>query len=168
MHSAAFAPRELLSGNFVDNITREGFKIAHDISSYSFVALAKEFKGIINDGGSLLTLSYLGSEKVIKNYNVMGLAKASLESNVRYMSHALGDNNIRVNAISAGPIKTLASAGISGFNEILKHVEEKSALKRNVTLDEISNTALFLSSNDASGITGQIIYVDCGFNISGF
>ena len=168
VHSAAFAPRELLSGNFVDNITREGFKIAHDISSYSFVALAKEFKGIINDGGSLLTLSYLGSEKVIKNYNVMGLAKASLESNVRYMSHALGDNNIRVNAISAGPIKTLASAGISGFNEILKHVEEKSALKRNVTLDEISNTALFLSSNDASGITGQIIYVDCGFNISGF
>ena len=115
----------------------------------------------------MLTLSYLGSEKVIKNYNVMGLAKASLEANVRYMSHSLGKKNIRVNAISAGPIKTLASAGISGFNEILKHVEEKSALKRNVTLEEVANTALFLASNSSSGITGQTIYVDCGFNISG-
>ena len=167
IHSAAYAPRELLSGDFVDNITREGFQIAHDISSYSFTALAKEFKEIINNKGSMLTLSYLGSEKVIKNYNIMGLAKASLEASVRYMSHSLGNNNIRVNAISAGPIKTLAAAGISGFNEILKHVEEKSALKRNVTLDEIANTALFLSSDNASGITGQTIYVDCGFNISG-
>ena len=167
IHSAAYAPRELLSGDFVDNITREGFQIAHDISSYSFTALAKEFKEIINEKGSMLTLSYLGSEKVIKNYNIMGLAKASLEASVRYMSHSLGNNNIRVNAISAGPIKTLAAAGISGFNEILKHVEEKSALKRNVTLDEIANTALFLSSDNASGITGQTIYVDCGFNISG-
>jgi|TARA_B100001996_G_scaffold181564_1_gene138708 enoyl-[acyl-carrier protein] reductase I len=167
IHSAAYAPRELLSGDFIDNITREGFQTAHDISSYSFPALAKEFKEIINDEGSLLTLSYLGSEKVIKNYNIMGLAKASLESSVRYMSHSLGSNNIRVNAISAGPIKTLAAAGISGFNEILKHVEEKSALKRNVTLSEIADTALFLSSNNASGITGQIIYVDCGFNTIG-
>ena len=167
IHSAAFAPRELLSGDFVDNITRDGFNIAHEVSSYSFVAVAKEFRDILNDKASLLTLSYLGSERAIKNYNVMGLAKASLESNVRYMSLSLGGKQIRVNAISAGPIKTLAAAGISGFNEILKHVEDKSALKRNVTLDEVANTAIFLSSDLASGITGQIIYVDCGFNISG-
>ena len=167
IHSAAFAPRELLSGDFVDNITRDGFQIAHDISSYSFAALAKEFRNIINIDGSMITLSYLGSERVIKNYNIMGLAKASLESNVRYMSHSLGSNNIRVNAISAGPIKTLAAAGISGFNEILKHVEDKSALKRNITLDEVANTALFLASSQSSGITGQVIYVDGGFNISG-
>jgi enoyl-[acyl-carrier protein] reductase I len=167
IHSAAFAPRELLNGDFVDNITREGFQIAHDISSYTFVALAKEFSEIINPNGSMLTLSYLGSERVIKNYNVMGLAKASLEANVRYMSHSLGHKNIRVNGISAGPIKTLAAAGISGFNEILKHVEDKSALKRNVTTVEVANTALFLASELSSGITGQIVYVDCGFNISG-
>ena len=167
IHSAAFAPRELLSGDFVDNITRDGFLMAHDISSYSFAALAKEFREIINDNGSLITLSYLGSEKVIKNYNVMGLAKASLEANVRYMSHSLGANNIRVNAVSAGPIKTLAAAGISGFSEILKHVEEKSALKRNISLEEVANTAVFLASNESSGITGQVIYVDAGFNISG-
>ena len=167
IHSAAFAPRELLNGDFVDNITREGFQVAHDISSYTFVALAKEFGEIINPNGSMLTLSYLGSERVIKNYNVMGLAKASLEANVRYMSHSLGHKNIRVNGISAGPIKTLAAAGISGFNEILKHVEDKSALKRNVTTVEVANTALFLASELSSGITGQIVYVDCGFNISG-
>ena len=167
IHSAAFAPRELLSGDYVENITREGFQIAHDISSYSFAALAKEFNDIINTNGSLITLSYLGSERVIKNYNVMGLAKASLEANVRYMSHSLGNKNVRVNGISAGPIKTLAAAGISGFNEILKHVEDKSALKRNVTTLEVANTALFLASESSSGITGQIIYVDCGFNISG-
>ena len=167
IHSAAFAPRELLNGDFVDNITREGFQIAHDISSYTFVALAKEFNEIINENGSMITLSYLGSERVIKNYNVMGLAKASLEANVRYMSHSLGPKNIRVNGISAGPIKTLAAAGISGFNEILKHVENKAALKRNVTTVEVANTALFLASDSSSGITGQIIYVDCGFNISG-
>ncbi len=167
IHSAAFAPRELLSGDFVDNITRDGFQMAHDISSFSFAALAKEFREIINNGGSMITLSYLGSEKVIKNYNVMGLAKASLEANVRYMSHSLGENNIRVNAISAGPIKTLAAAGIGGFNEILKHVEEKSALKRNISLEEVANAAMFLASNQSSGITGQVIYVDAGFNISG-
>ena len=167
IHSAAFAPRELLSGDFVDNITRDGFQIAHDLSSYSFTALAKEFRDIINIDGSMITLSYLGSERVIKNYNVMGLAKASLESNVRYMSQSLGPDNIRVNAVSAGPIKTLAAAGISGFNEILKHVEDKSALKRNITLEEVANTALFLASTQSSGITGQVIYVDGGFNISG-
>ena len=167
IHSAAFAPRELLNGDYVDNITRDGFQIAHDISSYSFAALAKEFRGIISPYGSMLTLTYLGSERVIKNYNVMGLAKASLEANVRYMSHSLGSNNIRVNAVSAGPIKTLAAAGISGFNEILKHVEDKAALKRNITLEEVANTALFLASDQSSGITGQVIYVDGGFNISG-
>ena len=167
IHSAAFAPRELLNGDYVDNITRDGFQIAHDVSSYSFAALAREFRDIINPCGSMLTLTYLGSERVIKNYNVMGLAKASLEANVRYMSHSLGSNNIRVNAVSAGPIKTLAAAGISGFNEILKHVEDKAALKRNITLEEVANTALFLASDQSSGITGQVIYVDGGFNISG-
>ena len=167
IHSAAFAPRELLNGDYVDNITRDGFQIAHDISSYSFAALAKEFRDIISPCGSMLTLTYLGSERVIKNYNVMGLAKASLEANVRYMSHSLGGNNIRVNAVSAGPIKTLAAAGISGFNEILKHVEDKAALKRNITLEEVANTALFLASDQSTGITGQVIYVDGGFNISG-
>ena len=167
IHSAAFAPRELLNGDYVDNITRDGFQIAHDISSYSFAALAKEFRDIISPCGSMLTLTYLGSERVIKNYNVMGLAKASLEANVRYMSHSLGGNNIRVNAVSAGPIKTLAAAGISGFNEILKHFEDKAALKRNITLEEVANTALFLASDQSSGITGQVIYVDGGFNISG-
>ena len=167
IHSAAFAPRELLNGDYVDNITRDGFQIAHDVSSYSFAALAKEFRDIISPCGSMLTLTYLGSERVIKNYNVMGLAKASLEANVRYMSHSLGSNNIRVNAVSAGPIKTLAAAGISGFNEILKHVEDKAALKRNITLEEAANTALFLTSDQSSGITGQVIYVDGGFNISG-
>ena len=167
IHSAAFAPRELLNGDYVDNITRDGFQIAHDVSSYSFAALAKEFRDIISPCGSMLTLTYLGSERVIKNYNVMGLAKASLEANVRYMSHSLGSNNIRVNAVSAGPIKTLAAAGISGFNEILKHVEDKAALKRNITLEEVANTALFLVSDQSSGITGQVIYVDGGFNVSG-
>jgi enoyl-[acyl-carrier protein] reductase I len=167
IHSAAFAPRELLNGDYVNNITRDGFQIAHDISSYSFTALAKEFRDIISPSGSMITLTYLGSERVIKNYNVMGLAKASLEANVRYMSHSLGSSGIRVNAVSAGPIKTLAAAGISGFNEILKHVEDKAALKRNITLEEVANTALFLASEQSSGITGQVIYVDGGFNISG-
>ena len=168
IHSAAYAPREELSGDFLDNITREGFKVAHDISSYSFAAVAKEFKSIIRPGGSLITLSYLGSERVIQNYNVMGLAKASLEANVRYMANSLGEKQIRVNAISAGPIKTLAASGIKGFGEILKHVEDKAPLKRNISLDDVSNVGLFLSSDLSSGITGQVIYVDCGFSINGF
>ena len=168
IHSAAYAPREELSGDFLDNITREGFKVAHDISSYSFAAVAKEFKSIIRPGGSLITLSYLGSERVIQNYNVMGLAKASLEANVRYMANSLGEKQIRVNAISAGPIKTLAASGIKGFGEILKHVEDKAPLKRNINLDDVSNVGLFLSSDLSSGITGQVIYVDCGFSINGF
>ncbi len=168
VHSAAFAPRELLSGDYLESVTREGFKVAHDVSSYSFAALAKSFKDTINQDGALLTLSYLGSERVVQNYNVMGLAKASLESNVRYMASSLGTKNIRVNAISAGPIKTLAASGITGFNEILKHVEEKAPLKRNITQEEVANAALFLLSEHSSGITGQTIYVDCGYNIVGF
>ena len=168
VHSAAFAPRELLSGDYLESITREGFNVAHDVSSYSFAALAKSFKDTINQNGALLTLSYLGSERVVQNYNVMGLAKASLESNVRYMASSLGTKNIRVNAISAGPIKTLAASGITGFNEILKHVEEKAPLKRNITQEEVANAALFLLSEHSSGITGQTIYVDCGYNIVGF
>lgn len=168
VHSAAFAPRELLSGDYLESVTREGFKVAHDVSSYSFAALAKSFKDTINQNGTLLTLSYLGSERVVQNYNVMGLAKASLESNVRYMASSLGSKNIRVNAISAGPIKTLAASGITGFNEILKHVEEKAPLKRNITQEEVANAALFLLSEHSSGITGQTIYVDCGYNIVGF
>ncbi len=168
VHSAAFAPRELLSGDYLESVTREGFKVAHDVSSYSFAALAKSFKDTINQNGALLTLSYLGSERVVQNYNVMGLAKASLESNVRYMASSLGKKNIRVNAISAGPIKTLAASGITGFNEILKHVEEKAPLKRNITQEEVANAALFLLSEHSSGITGQTIYVDCGYNIVGF
>ena len=168
VHSAAFAPRELLSGDYLESVTREGFKVAHDVSSYSFAALAKSFKDTINQNGALLTLSYLGSERVVQNYNVMGLAKASLESNVRYMASSLGTKNIRVNAISAGPIKTLAASGITGFNEILKHVEEKAPLKRNITQEEVANAALFLLGEHSSGITGQTIYVDCGYNIVGF
>ena len=168
VHSAAFAPRELLSGDYLENVTREGFNVAHDVSSYSFAALAKSFKDTLNQNGALLTLSYLGSERVVQNYNVMGLAKASLESNVRYMASSLGTKNIRVNAISAGPIKTLAASGITGFNEILKHVEEKSPLKRNITQEEVANAALFLLSEQSSGITGQTIYVDCGYSIVGF
>ena len=168
VHSAAFAPRELLSGDYLENVTREGFNVAHDVSSYSFAALAKSFKDTLNQNGALLTLSYLGSERVVQNYNVMGLAKASLESNVRYMASSLGTKNIRVNAISAGPIKTLAASGIAGFSEILKHVEEKAPLKRNITQEEVANAALFLLSEHSSGITGQTIYVDCGYNIIGF
>ena len=168
VHSAAFAPRELLSGDYLENVTREGFNLAHDVSSYSFAALAKSFKDTVNQNGALLTLSYLGSERVVQNYNVMGLAKASLESNVRYMASSLGTKNIRVNAISAGPIKTLAASGIAGFSEILKHVEEKAPLKRNITQEEVANAALFLLSEHSSGITGQTIYVDCGYNIIGF
>ena len=168
VHSAAFAPRELLSGDYLESVTRGGFQVAHDVSSYSFAALAKSFKDTINQNGALLTLSYLGSERVVQNYNVMGLAKASLESNVRYMASSLGTKNIRVNAISAGPIKTLAASGITGFNEILKHVEEKAPLKRNITQEEVANAALFLLGEHSSGITGQTIYVDCGYNIVGF
>lgn len=167
VHSVGFAPGDELNGNFVDVTTREGFRIAHDISSYSFVALAKAARSMMHDNSSLLTLSYLGAEKVLQNYNVMGLAKASLESNVRYMAGSLGREGIRVNAISAGPIKTLAASGIKSFRKMLAENARRAPLRRNVTTEEVGNAAAFLCSDMASGITGEIMYVDGGFNITG-
>lgn len=169
IHSVGFAPAHELNGNYVDVTTREGFSMAHDISSYSFVALAKGAKnhGMLKESSNLLTLSYLGSEKVLPNYNVMGLAKASLEANVRYMAVALGGDGVRVNAISAGPIKTLAASGIKSFRRMLNENSGRAPLKRNVTQEEVGNAAAFLSSDMASGITGEVMYVDCGFNITG-
>ena len=166
VHSLAFVPKEALSGDFVEQTTRENFKIAHDISSYSFTALAKAAIPYLNPDASLLTLSYLGAERTMPNYNVMGLAKASLEANVRYMSHSLGSKGIRVNAISAGPIKTLAASGIANFDKMYDFNERHSALKRNVTTEEVGNVAAFLCSDLASGITGEITYVDGGMNIT--
>ncbi len=168
IHSAAFAPRDQLSGKYLDNITREGFSIAHDISSYSFTALAKAFKDNLNESASLVTLSYIGSQRVVQNYNLMGLAKASLESSVMYLAESLGDKKIRVNAISAGPIKTLAASGISGFNKILEIYEEKSPIKSNINAHDVAKVAYFLLSDFSSAITGQTIYVDNGFNIIGY
>lgn len=169
IHSVGFAPAHELNGNYVDVTTREGFGIAHDISSYSFVALAKGAKkqGMLKESSNLLTLSYLGSEKVLPNYNVMGLAKASLEANVRYMAVALGGDGVRVNAISAGPIKTLAASGIKSFRRMLNENSGRAPLKRNVTQEEVGNAAAFLCSDMASGVTGEVMYVDCGFNITG-
>lgn len=166
IHSIAFVPKEALDGDFVQATTRENFKIAHDVSSYSFTALAKEALPFLNNNASLLTVSYLGAERTMPNYNVMGLAKASLEANVRYMSHSLGDKGIRVNAVSAGPIKTLAASGIANFDKMIGYNEKHAALKRNVTIDEVGNAAAFLCSDLASGITGEITYVDGGMNIT--
>lgn len=164
VHSVAFAPREALSGNYLDAVNREAFRIAHDVSSYSFAALAKGgLKLMEGRDAALITLSYLGAERSIPNYNVMGLAKASLEANVRYMAQAIGPKGIRVNGISAGPIKTLAAAGIGGFNKILNFVEENAPLRRNVTIEDVGNAGLFLLSPLASGITGEILHVDAGF-----
>ena len=168
IHSAAFAPKELLSGKYIDNITREGFTMAHDISSYSLTALAKAFKDNLNRSSSIITLSYIGAERVVQNYNIMGLAKASLECSVKYLADSLGEEEIRVNAISAGPIKTLAAAGISGFNKILDIYKEKSPLKKNITTDDVANVAYFLISDLSSSVTGQTIYVDNGFNVVGY
>ena len=168
VHSVAYAPRNELEGSYLDSVTREGFLIAHDISSYSFTALAKAGRNMMQRrNGALLTLSYLGAESVIPNYNVMGLAKASLESNVRYMADSLGPEGIRVNAISAGPIKTLAASGISGFGKMLDHVEKSAPLRRNVTIDDVGNAAAFLCSDLAVGITGEIVHVDSGYHIVG-
>ena len=168
VHSIAFAPRESLSGNYLESVSRESFQIAHDISSYSFSALAKAAHPLmLGNNGSLLALTYLGSQRAFPSYNVMGLAKASLEANVRYMASSLGADNIRVNAISAGPIKTLAAAGIGSFSKLLSFAERTAPLRRNVTIDEVGNTAAFLLSDLASGITGEITYVDAGFNTSG-
>ncbi len=167
IHSVAFAPREELEGDYVEKVTREGFKLAHEISSYSFTALAKAGRDMMQGrNGALLTLSYLGAMRVAPNYNVMGLAKASLEANVRYMAASLGPEGIRVNGISAGPIKTLAAAGIRNFKKLLSHGEKLSPLKRNVNIEEVGNAAAFMCSDLASGITGEITYVDAGYNIT--
>ena len=165
IHSIAFAPREALAGDYLDSVNREAFRIAHDVSSYSFAALAKAGLPMMQGRrAALLTLTYLVAERSFPSYNVMGLAKASLEANVRYMAQSLGPKGIRVNAISAGPIKTLAAAGIGSFGKLLAHSEKQSPLRRNVTIDEVGNTAAFLCSDLASGITGEITYVDAGFN----
>ncbi len=165
IHSVAFAPRDELAGSFIDCTTREGFKAAHDISSYSFTALAKAGHEMMQGrNGALLTLTYLGAVRAIPNYNVMGLAKASLEANIRYLAQSLGPEGTRVNGISAGPIRTLAAAGISDFRKMLDYYENHTPLKRGVTIDEVGDTAAFLCSELASGITGEIIYVDAGFN----
>lgn len=165
LHSIAFAPREALKGNFLDGLTRDGFAMAHDISSYSFAAMAKGAAPLMaGKPGAMLTLTYLGAERTVPNYNVMGLAKASLEACVRYLASNLGPQGIRVNGISAGPIKTLAAAGIGGFGKILKFVEDNAPLRRNVTIDDVGNAAAFLLSDLAGGITGEITYVDCGFS----
>jgi len=166
LHSIAYSPKEGLMGDFVENVTRNTFEIANDISAYSFSALAKAARDLLKQsGGSLLTLSYLGGEKVVPNYNMAGVAKAALESTMRYMAYGMGADGIRVNAISAGPIKTLAASGISGFSRILDHVAQNSPLKRNITAEEVGNAAAFLFSNLASAITGEVLYVDAGYNI---
>lgn len=168
VHSIAFVPKEALDGDYLDSITREYFRIAHDISSYSFAALAKAARPMLaGRNGALLTLTYLGAERTVDNYNVMGAAKASLEANMRYMAESLGPSGTRVNAISAGPIKTLAASGISGFSKILSHNEQTAPLRRNVTIEEVGNAAAFLLSPLASGITGEVVYVDAGFHIVG-
>lgn len=166
IHSIAYAPTDQLQGNYLNSITRSGFEIAHNISSYSFVAMAKSCKNMLNANSSLVTLTYLGSTRVVPNYNVMGLAKASLEANTRYMANAMGSINIRVNAISAGPVRTLASSGIANFKKMLSYYQKQSPLRRNVTIEEIGNAAAFLCSDLSSGITGEIIYVDGGFHIT--
>jgi enoyl-[acyl-carrier protein] reductase I len=166
--SAAFAPREMLEGNYLDNLTREGFLMAHDISSYSFAALGKAALPMMSGRNSaMLTLSYIGAVLAMPNYNVMGVAKASLEANVRYMASNLGPMSVRVNAISAGPIRTLAASGIKGLKGFLSQVEQNSPLRRNVTIEEVGNVAAFLCSDLASAVTGEITYVDCGYNIAG-
>ena len=168
VHSVAFAPRNELEGDYLDSVTRDGFRTAHEISSYSFAALAKAGRNMMEGrNGALLTLSYLGAERAMPNYNVMGLAKASLEANVRYMAQSLGPDGIRVNAISAGPIKTLAAAGISNFRKMLDEVEKTAPLRRNVTIEQVGNASAFLCSNLAAGITGEVTYVDSGYNIIG-
>jgi enoyl-[acyl-carrier protein] reductase I len=165
VHSIAFAPREALAGDLLQGLSRENFRVAHDISSYSFAALAKAGLPLMEGrNAALLTLTYLGAVRAIPHYNVMGLAKASLEANVRYLAAGLGVKGIRVNGISAGPIKTLAAAGIGGFGKILGFVERTSPLRRNVTIDEVGNVAAFLMSDLASGVTGEITYVDAGFS----
>ena len=168
VHSIGFAPREALAGEFLDGLTRESFRIAHDISSYSLAALAKSARPLMKGrNGAILTLTYLGAERALASYNVMGLAKASLESNVRYLAYNLGPEGTRVNAISAGPIRTLAASGVANLRKMLDHVAEKAPLRRNVSIDEVGNVGAFLCSDLASGVTGEVTYVDAGYNILG-
>jgi enoyl-[acyl-carrier protein] reductase I len=167
VHSVAYAPAEDMKGDFV-NTTREGFRIAHDVSVYSLIALARAAAPLMEDGGSIITMTYYGAEKVVPHYNVMGVAKAALECTVRYLAYDLGRRKIRVNAISAGPIKTLAARGVSGLGEMLKSHAERAPLQRNVDVNEVGATGVFLASDGSSGITGEIIHVDCGYNIMGF
>ncbi|MBU1359159.1 MAG: enoyl-ACP reductase FabI [Gammaproteobacteria bacterium] len=164
VHSIGFAPRETIAGDFLDGLSREGFRIAHDISAYSFPAMAKAALPYLNDKSALLTLTYLGSQRALPNYNTMGLAKASLEASVRYLAESLGPRGTRVNGISAGPIKTLAASGIKGFGKILSAVAEVAPIRRNVTIDEVGNVAAFLLSDLASGVSAEITYVDGGFS----
>jgi enoyl-[acyl-carrier protein] reductase I len=167
VHSVAFAPADELKGEFL-NTTREGFRIAHDVSVYSLVAVSRGAAPLMEEGGSIITMTYFGAEKVVPRYNVMGVAKAALECSVRYLAYDLGRRKIRVNAISAGPIKTLAARGISDFSDMLKVHAEHSPLGRNVDVNEVGATAVFLASDASSAITGEVIYVDCGYNIMGF
>ncbi|MGH9575999.1 MAG: enoyl-ACP reductase FabI, partial [Terriglobales bacterium] len=167
VHSVAFAPAEELKREYMYT-TREGFRIAHDVSVYSLVAVTRAAAPLMTEGGSILTLTYYGSEKVVPHYNVMGVAKAALEASVRYLAHDLGRQRVRVNAISAGPIKTLAARGISGLGDMMKSHAERAPLGRNVETSEVGDTAVFLASDASSGITGEVIYVDCGYNIMGF
>ncbi|MFM1769611.1 MAG: hypothetical protein RJA22_2140 [Verrucomicrobiota bacterium] len=166
LHSVAFAPKEALEGEFV-NTSREAYRIAHDISAYSLVALARAAAPLMKDGGSIVAMSYYGAEKVVPHYNVMGVAKASLEASTRYLAYDLGPKKIRVNCISAGPVNTLAARGIAGFSDMLKHYEAHAPLKRNVVPDELGATGTFLASDGAAAITGQVLYVDCGYQIMG-
>ena len=167
VHSVAFAPAEDMKADFV-NTSREGFRIAHDVSVYSLIAVARAAAPLMEDGGSVITMSYFGAEKVVPHYNVMGVAKAALECTVRYLAYDLGSKKIRVNAISAGPIKTLAARGVAGLGEMLKSHADRAPLKRNVDVNEVGSTGVFLASDASSGITGETIYVDCGYNIMGF
>jgi enoyl-[acyl-carrier protein] reductase I len=166
LHSVAFAPKDALEGEFV-NTSREAFRIAHDVSAYSLVALARAATPLMTEGGSIIGMSYYGAEKVVPHYNVMGVAKAALEASTRYLAYGLGPKKIRVNCISAGPVNTLAARGIGGFTEMLKHYEARAPLKRNVLPAELGATGLFLASDGAAAITGQVLYVDCGYQIMG-
>ena len=166
LHSVAFAPREALEGEFL-NTSREAFRMAHDVSAYSLVALARGAAPLMTEGGSIVAMTYYGAKKVVPHYNVMGVAKASLEASTRYLAYDLGPRKIRVNCISAGPVNTLAARGISGFTEMLKHYEAHAPLKRNLVPDELGATGTFLASDGAAAITGQVIYVDCGYQIMG-
>jgi enoyl-[acyl-carrier protein] reductase I len=166
LHSVAFAPKEALEGEFI-NTAREAFRVAHDVSAYSLVALARAAAPLMTDGGSIVAMSYYGAEKVVPHYNVMGVAKAALEASTRYLAYDLGPKKIRVNCISAGPVNTLAARGIAGFTEMLKHYEAHAPLKRNVLPDELGATGVFLASEGAAAITGQTLYVDAGYQIMG-